>query len=92
MEEEWSVADRVFLDEEKEQLRRVLGRAADQIREENRLVLEERERLYVVEKDREVLDRLRQKKQEEYLRELMKHEQLEMDETVVQRHGKGRAA
>ena len=39
------MADRVFLDQEQEQLRRVLSQAAEQIREENRLVLEERERL-----------------------------------------------
>ena len=88
----WSVADRVALDQEQEQLRRALAQAALQIREENRNVLEERERLQAVERDREVLDRLREQKQEEYLRELMKHEQQELDDHVIQSHGKEDAA
>jgi len=87
MDAEWSVADRIALDEEQEQLRRALAQAALQVREENRNVLEERERLHAVEKDREILDRLREQKQEEYLRDLMRHEQQEMDDHIIQTRG-----
>jgi len=92
LEAEWSVAERLHLDQEQEQLRRSLRHAAAQIQEENRQVLEERERLHAVERDREVLDRLREQKQAEFLRDLMKQEQQELDDHVIQTHNKDRTA